>query len=102
MHIEKNFNQIKYKSFLIKDNELLEKYNSVQDKVSKIIKIRFESGPLCNENYLKTKIKSYEEKTDTDFHNDKLLKEGSYFICLSVILIDSVFKWVKAIILKCF
>ena len=45
-----------------------------QDKVSKTIKIRFDSGPLCNKNYLKTKIKSYEEKTDTNFHNNKLQK----------------------------
>ena len=29
---------------------------------------------------------------DTNFHNNKIPKEGSQLICLSVILIDSVFR----------
>ena len=30
----------------------------------------FDSKPVYNENYLKTKIKSYEGKINTDFHGD--------------------------------
>ena len=44
-----------------------------------------------NENYLKTKIKSYERKS-TNFHDDKVQKEGSQCIRLSVISIDSGFR----------
>ena len=29
---------------------------------------------------------------NTNFHNNKISKEGSLFICLSVILIDCVFR----------
>ena len=36
------------------------------------------------------------EKIKTNFHNNKTPKEGSQFICLSVILIDSVFRKVKS------
>ena len=32
----RNFDESKYMSFLIKDNELLENYNEVWDKVSKV------------------------------------------------------------------
>ena len=32
------------------------------------------------------------EKSTQNFHNNKIPKEGSQFICLSVILIDSEFK----------
>lgn len=39
-----------------------------------------------------TKIKSFEEKLNTNFHDDKMPKESSHCICLSVIFIDSVFK----------
>ena len=46
-----NFNEIKYMSFLIKDNELLEKYNEIWDKVSKIIKKGFDSEPVYNDEY---------------------------------------------------
>ena len=42
--------------------------------------------------YLKAKIKSYNGKIDTNFHNNKIAKEGSQVICLSLILIDSVFR----------
>ena len=32
------------------------------------------------------------EKINTNFHNNKIPKEGSQCICLSVVLIDSVFR----------
>ena len=41
---------------------------------------------------MKTKIKSYNGKINTDFHNNKLPKEGSQCICLSLLLIDSVYR----------
>ena len=50
-------------SLLIKDKELLEKYNEIWEKVSSSIKKEFESNPLSNEKYLKTKIKVYNKKS---------------------------------------
>ena len=38
---------------------------------------------------------SYEEKINTNFHNDKMPKKDSHCIFLSVILIDSIFKMSK-------
>ena len=58
--------------------------------------------PVYNEMYLKTKIKSYEAKINTSFYNNKMPKEGSHCIWLSVILIDFVFRIGRNIILKCF
>ena len=79
-------------SFLRKDDALLEKYNEIWEKFKKIIKKEFDSEPVYNEKYLKAKIKSYNGKINTNFHNNKIPKEGSQFICLSVTLIDSVFR----------
>ena len=45
-------------SSLIKDDELLEKYNEIWKKVSNSIKKVFDSELAYNENYLKTKIES--------------------------------------------
>ena len=42
-------------------------------------------------NILRTKIKLYEGKINSNFYNDKIPKEGSKCVCLSVILIDSVY-----------
>ena len=89
---KRNFNETKYMSFLIKDDELLEKYNTIWEKVISIIIRGFDSDPVYNNKYLKNKIKSYEGKINTNFHNDKMPKEGFHCICLSVVLIDSVFK----------
>ena len=47
---------------------------------------------MYKEKYLKAKIKSYDGKTKTNFHDIKIPKERSQCICLSVILIDSDFR----------
>ena len=51
---------------------------------------------MRNEKYLKAKVKSYNGKINKNFHNNKIPKEGSQFICLSVVLIDFVFRTVKS------
>ena len=88
----KDFDETKYVSSLIKDDELLEKYNKIQKKVKIIIEKEFDSEPVYNEKYLKAKTNSYNRKINTNFDNNKIPKEGSQFICLSVTLIDSVFR----------
>ena len=71
---QKNFDEIKYKSILIKDHELLEKYNEIQEKVKNSLKKEFESKPVYNEKYLKAKIKSYNGGININFHNNKIPK----------------------------
>ena len=66
------------------------KYMSFQQRFNNSIKKVFDSEPVYNEKYLK--IKSYQGKINTNFHNDKITKEGSQCICLLVILIDSVYR----------
>ena len=88
----RHFDETKYMSFLINDDELLEKYNNIWEKIKNDIKKEFDSEPVHNKNYLKAKIKSYNGKDNTSFNNNKISKEGSQFISSSVILIDSVFR----------
>ena len=73
----RDFDKTKCMSFLIKDEKLLEKYNEIWKKVSKIIKKEFDNNPVYNEKYIKTKIKYYNGKINTNFHNNKISKEGS-------------------------
>ena len=90
MHIRRDFDETKYVSFFIKDDdELLEKYNEIREKVRNNIKNEFDSEPAYD---LKTKEKSYNGKNNANFHNNEVSKEGSPCICLSVIFIDSVFR----------
>ena len=61
-------------------------------KKLKSVKKDLDSELVYIEKYLKPKIKSYNGKINTNFLNNKIPKEGSQFICWSVILIDSVFR----------
>ena len=66
----KDFDKTKYVSFLIKDDELLEKYNEIWDKVSHTVGKVYDSNPVYNKKYLRAKIKSYNGKINTNFHNN--------------------------------
>ena len=85
----KDFDETKYMSFLIKDNELLEKCNEIWGKVTNSIKKELNSESVYNKKYLKTKIKSYKGKINANF---------------SLILNNLVYRKDKKknIILKCF
>ena len=54
--------QTKWMYFLTEDDDLLKKCNNIWDKVSADIKNEFESEPVYNEEFLKTKIKSHSDK----------------------------------------
>ena len=56
--------------FLIEDDGLLGKYNIIWDKVSADIKKEFDSEPVYNKNFLKTKIKPHGDEV-TAFYNKK-------------------------------
>ena len=56
------------------------------------IKKGFDSEPVDNEKYLKTKIKSYERNINKNFQKDKIPKEAFQCICLSVTLTDLVYR----------
>ena len=45
-----------------------------EKEVSKVIKKEFDSKPVYNERYLKTKIKSYNGKINTNFYKNKNTK----------------------------
>ena len=56
--------------FLIEDDDLLEKCNTIWDKVSADIKKEFDSKPVYNLEFLKTEIKSYGDEV-SGFYDKK-------------------------------
>ena len=73
---------------MIADDELLEKYNTVWDKVSGDIEKEFDSEPIYNKEFLKIKIKSNCDEV-TDFCDKKIPKVDSNYTCLAIISLDS-------------
>ena len=87
--------------FLIEDDGLCEKFNTIRNKVSSDIKREFDSEPVYNQNFLKTKIKSYGDDV-TDFYDKEFPKVNSNHTCLAVISLDSALKKMKPVIHKSF
>ena len=83
--------QTKWKYFLIEDDDLLKKYNTIWDKISDDIKKEFDNEPAYNKKCLKTKIK-YRGVKVTDFYDKIFLKSDSNYICLAVISLDFALK----------
>ena len=57
---------------MMENDELLEKYNEICEKVKNSIKEDFDSEPVYNEKYVNAKIKSYNGKINTSFQNNKI------------------------------
>ena len=77
--------------FLIEDDDLLEKYNTIWDKFSVEIKKEFDKEPVYKNVFLKTKIKSHGDEV-ADFYDKKVPKVDSNHTCLAVISMNSALK----------
>ena len=85
-------------SLIIKDVQLLKSYNKIwKKKIEKLMKINFNTKTTYgdgDDQYIKTKIKTYKDNITTNFYNKKGSKkeveEKIPHKCLSIIIIDSV------------
>ena len=87
----KHFDSNKTMSFKVNDNRLLKKYTEIWERVSSLMNIEFDSEPVYGDNdkCIKTKIKSYGDKINTNFQGKKTSKEDASYKCLSLIVLDS-------------
>ena len=65
---------------LIEDDDLFEKYNTIWHKFSADIKKQFDSEPVYNKKFLKTKVKSHGVGV-TDFFDKEIPKMDSNQTC---------------------
>ena len=80
--------QTKWMYFLIENDDLLEKYNTIWDKVCADMKKEFDSKPIFNKIFSKNKIIFHGDEV-TYFYDNKLPKVDSNHTCLAVINLDS-------------
>ena len=90
----KHFDSNKTMSFEVCDNKLLKKYNEIWEKISNLLNIEFDSEPVYGDGdkYIKTKIKMYKDRVNTNFQGKKVPKENASYKCLSLIMLDSVIR----------
>ena len=81
-------------SFKNNDSKLLRKYDQIWKRVEKLLKIEFYSKAIYGENdkYVKTKIKIYDGRVNTNFQGKKIPREKAPYKSLSIIMIDPVIK----------
>ena len=66
----------------MEDNELLEKYNTLWNKIRADVIKEFDSNLTYNKHILKTKIRCYGDEP-TDFYDSEILKVESNHTCLA-------------------
>ena len=90
----KHFDSNKTMSFKVSDNKLLKNYNKIWEKISNLLNIEFDSEPVYGDGdkYIKTNIKMYEDRVNTNFQGKKMLKGNDSYKSLSIINSDSVFR----------
>ena len=79
------------KIFLIEDDDLFEKYNTIWDKVSADIKKEFDRHSIYNKIFLRIEMKFHGDEA-ADFYDKKASKVDSNHTCLAVISLDSAIK----------
>ena len=82
-------------SFLIKDDEVWEKYEQIWDLIKNKLGIKFHSEPVYDKKYLKTKVREYDGVIKTNFLGNDVPKENMHYTCIACITIDSVMRMEK-------
>ena len=73
-------------SFLIKNDEVWDKYNQIWD---------WDSEPVYEYKYLKAKVREFDGVIKTNFLGNDMPKENMHYICIACITIDSVMRMDK-------
>ena len=74
-------------SFLIKDNDVLDKYNEIWNKIKKTLSIKFYSMTVYDEKYIKAKVKEFNGVIKTNFLGDEIPKENLHCVCIACITV---------------
>ena len=82
-------------SFLIKDDEVQEKYEEIWEVIKNKLGIKFHSEPISEQKYLKAKVREYDGVIKTNFLGNGVPKENMHYTCIACITIDSVMKMNK-------
>ena len=95
-HSDKYFeNGGKNLSFMVKDDNVLDKYNKIWDKIKEKLNIKFHSEPVYDETYIKVKVREFDGVVKTNFLGNELPKENMHYAFIACITIDSVMKMDK-------
>ena len=68
--------------FVIKDDDVLDKYKEIWDRIKETLSIKFHSMPVSDEKYIKAKIREFNGMIKTNFLGDEIPNEKVRLILL--------------------
>ena len=80
---------------MVKDDDVLDKYNKILDKIKRKLNIKFYSMSVYDETYIKTKVSEFDGKIKTNFLGDGVPKQNMHYTCIACKTIYSVMKMEK-------
>ena len=85
----------KYMSFLIKDDNVLDKYDEIWDKIKEKLSIKFHSESVHDQTYIKAKVREFDGKIKKHFLGNDVSKENMHYTWIACVTIDSVMRMNK-------
>ena len=79
-------------SFVTNDEEVYKKYNEIWEVVTKLLKLKFDVGPVRDDKYLIAKLKIFNVTNRTTFTDIVIPEENTHYTCIAAKDIDSVLK----------
>ena len=84
-------------SFFTNNNEFLERYTAIWEKISDLVNKKFDSDPIYSNRYINTKLRPYNNDMKTNFRsidnkNNKLPEKNKPYKCISLISLDFIIK----------
>ena len=80
---------------MVKDDDVLDKYNEIWDNIKEKLNIKFHSMPVYDETYIKAKVREFNGKIKANFLDDRVPKENLHYTCIACVTIDSVMRMEK-------
>ena len=87
-------------TFLIKHDEVREKYEKIWDVIKNKLGIKFHSEPICEQKYLKVTVREFDSAIETKFLGNDMSKENMHYTCIACVTIDSVMRMDKKAICR--
>ena len=87
-------------SFLIKDDEVWEKYDKIWDVIKNKLGIKFHSKPIYDQKYLKAKVREFDGVIKTNFLGNDTPKQNMLYTCIASITKDPIMKIDKKTIFR--
>ena len=82
-------------SFMVKNDNVLDEYNEIWDKIKEKLNIKFHSMPIYDGKYIKAKVRGLNVAIKTNFLVDEITKENVHYTWIACITINSVMRMEK-------